>query len=247
MASRPMFDPEGPTLRELLAQGFSSLERGYDLLAPKFEHTPFRTPDALVQKTAEALGPERSVGSALDLCCGTGAGMRALRPLCRELVAGVDLSAGMLREASRQLEGARGSAAISLVRGDVLSLPFRAAFDVATCFGALGHIARKDERRFVRSVASALRPGGRFAFLTTDRLPPWDPARWVAHAFNAGWRVRNALFRPRFVMYYLTFQVPEATALLESEGFGVEVRRGLFGDRYRRIVLVIATRRSDGR
>jgi hypothetical protein len=36
-----MFSPEGPSLRELAVQALSSVEGGYDLLAPKFDHTPF--------------------------------------------------------------------------------------------------------------------------------------------------------------------------------------------------------------
>jgi hypothetical protein len=39
-----MFSPQGPSLRELAMQALSSVEGGYDLLAPKFDHTPFRTP-----------------------------------------------------------------------------------------------------------------------------------------------------------------------------------------------------------
>ena len=39
-----MFSPQGPSLRELAIQALSSVEDGYDLLAPKFDHTPFRTP-----------------------------------------------------------------------------------------------------------------------------------------------------------------------------------------------------------
>lgn len=237
-----MFKPGGPTLRELLVQGFSSLERGYDLLAPRFDLTPFRTPDAVITRTMDALSEQGRVARAIDLCCGTGAGLLGLRPLCTEEVVGVDLSAGMLAQARAATADGPG-APVTLVQGDVLQLPFEREFDVATCFGALGHIAREDEPRFVHSVARALKPGGRFAFVTTDPLPWTSPAALAAHAFNAGWRVRNALFRPKFVMYYLTFTVPEATRLLEAEGFTVEVRRGHFAPKYRRLVLVIATRR----
>jgi hypothetical protein len=42
-----MFYPQGPTLRELAVQALSSTERGYDLLAPKFDYTPFRTPEEI--------------------------------------------------------------------------------------------------------------------------------------------------------------------------------------------------------
>ncbi|MFH9959760.1 class I SAM-dependent methyltransferase [Streptomyces mirabilis] len=91
-----MFTPQGPTLRELAAQALSSVEHGYDLLAPKFDHTPFRTPDAILDAVARALGPIGPFDHGLDLCCGTGAGMEVLSGLCRGRVTGVDISAGML-------------------------------------------------------------------------------------------------------------------------------------------------------
>ena len=65
-----MFDKDGPTLLELAKQALSSTRDGYDLLAPKFDKTPFRTPDVIIEKTFETLG--EPVGSALDVCCGTG-------------------------------------------------------------------------------------------------------------------------------------------------------------------------------
>src|SRR5688500_8468718 len=99
-----MFHPQGPTLRELARQALSSVPRGYDLLAPKFDHTPFRTPDSVLRPALALLGGARSLGSALDLGCGTGAALRHLRPRCRERCVGVDLSAGMLAEAKAQLE-----------------------------------------------------------------------------------------------------------------------------------------------
>jgi hypothetical protein len=39
-----VFSPGGPSVRELAVQALSSVEGGYDLLAPKFGCTPFRTP-----------------------------------------------------------------------------------------------------------------------------------------------------------------------------------------------------------
>src|SRR5256885_206263 len=47
-----MFSPQGRSLRELCIQALSSVERGYDLLAPKFDHTPFRTPQSILGATA---------------------------------------------------------------------------------------------------------------------------------------------------------------------------------------------------
>jgi hypothetical protein len=43
-----MFHPQGPTFWELARQVLSSTERGYDLLAPKFDFTPFRTPEEIL-------------------------------------------------------------------------------------------------------------------------------------------------------------------------------------------------------
>src|SRR5436305_12394193 len=91
-----MFHPQGPTFYELAVQALSSTERGYDLLAPKFDYTPFRTPDWLLQAVMAKLEAEAPFGSALDVCCGTGAAMRLLRPLCRDRVVGLDFSQGML-------------------------------------------------------------------------------------------------------------------------------------------------------
>ena len=89
-----MFHPQGPTVWELLVQGLSSTEQGYDLLAPKFDSTPFRTPEAILGPAMAQLGGPASIATALDMCCGTGAALSHLRPLCRDRVVGIDLSQG---------------------------------------------------------------------------------------------------------------------------------------------------------
>jgi hypothetical protein len=73
-----VFSPQGPCLRELGVQALSSVERGYDLLAPKFDRTPFRTPESILGATADALAGPGPFGTGLDVCCGTGAGLQAL-------------------------------------------------------------------------------------------------------------------------------------------------------------------------
>ncbi|MBC7173612.1 MAG: class I SAM-dependent methyltransferase, partial [Polyangiaceae bacterium] len=168
-----MFHPEGPTLFELARQALSSTERGYDLLAPKFEHTPFRTPDAVLEPVVERLSTRGPYRQILDVCCGTGAAMRLLRPLASTSVVGLDLSANMLEEARKSLAHAPGEAAVELVRGDALAIPFEGRFELVTSFGAFGHIAEADEPRFVASIARALGPGGRFVFVTSEPPPAW--------------------------------------------------------------------------
>jgi hypothetical protein len=54
--------------------------------------------------------------------------------------------------------------------------------------------------------------------------------------------VRNWLVRPPFIMYYLTFLLPQAEDLLRQQGLTVEVRQmGLAGE-YAALRLVIAQR-----
>lgn len=238
-----MFHENGPTFWELAVQALSSTERGYDLLAPKFDYTPFRTPDfvlARVRDHLQSLGP---FAAGLDICCGTGAGMQMLRPLCTDRVVGLDRSVGMLAEARQKVSASQGAAPVEFVRGDALRMPFDAAFDVAVCFGAFGHILVRDEPSFVAQVARALRPGGRFVFVTAAMPPWWSLRYWLARGFNAAMRVRNLIWSPPFIMYYLTFLLPEVQKLLETHGFDVEVREMGFEKPWSALRMVIATRR----
>src|SRR5438270_13636407 len=106
-----MFGPDGPTFTELARQALSSTRIGYDLLAPKFDATPFRTPDALIVPALDLIGDH---DRALDVCCGTGAASRLLRARARRQVVGVDFSEGMLAEAARRTQGAPGRARVSV-------------------------------------------------------------------------------------------------------------------------------------
>jgi len=239
-----MFHPRGPTFWELARQCLSSTERGYDLLAPKFDVTPFRTPDFVLDGLAKCLGEPRSIDAALDLCCGTGAAFRILRPLVRESgrVVGIDFSQGMLDVARRHYPNEPEQPPVELVRGDVLDMQFDREFDLAVTAGSLGHILPRDEPRFVERIFAALRPGGRFAFVTVETPPWWSRRAMLSRAFNAAMRVRNAIHRPPFIMYYLTFLLPDVQRLLERQGFEVAVFDDAFEGRYALLRVVVATR-----
>ncbi|MEU8777964.1 class I SAM-dependent methyltransferase [Streptomyces sp. NPDC048606] len=214
-----MFTSQGPGLRELAVQALSSVERGYDLLAPKFDLTPFRTPDRMLDAVEETLAArEGSFGSGLDLCCGTGAALPLLRRLCRDRVTGVDLSAGMLAEAARA-----HPAGVDLVRADARELPPRLAdsYDLAVSFGAFGHFLPAERPALFSGVHRALRPGGLFAFPIGAPIPPSSPLWWAVAGFDATMRVRNAVWRPPFVMYYRTFPFGPVRADLRAAGFRV--------------------------
>jgi SAM-dependent methyltransferase len=208
--------PEGPGLAELARQALSSTQRGYDLLAPKFESTPFRTPDEVLDATARALRPLGPFASGLDLCCGTGVGVdRVLRRVCAGPVTGVDFSEGMLAEARRTVPDARW------LRADVRALPARDAFDLAVSFGAFGHFLPHERPTLFAQVHDALRPGGLFAFPVAAPPRVGSLPYWTLWGFDAAMRVRNALWYPRFVMYYRRFRLPDVRRDLVAAGFTV--------------------------
>ena len=216
----------------------SSVESGYDLLAPKFDHTPFRTPDRVLDATAGALRPVRSFGAGLDVCCGTGAGMRVLRSLCEGPITGVDFSAGMLAQARQACPAYPARPAYpeaGWVRADVRALPFAGGFDLAVSFGALGHFLPAERPALFAGVYRALGPGGVFAFPIGARLPVTSRWYWALLGFDLAMRVRNALWRPPFVMYYRTCPLHAVRDDLTASGFTVTT-----------VALTAPGRREDG-
>ncbi|GHH72711.1 methyltransferase [Streptomyces sulfonofaciens] len=284
-----MFAPEGPTVRELAVQALSSVERGYDLLAPKFDLTPFRTPDAVLDAVARVLRPLGPFDRGLDLCCGTGAGMDVLAQVCRRSITGLDISAGMLARgragwprarrgpapqpwptaaagpapstgpvqsvrplaAPRPARGAAPTRArVGWVRADAMALPFGAAFDLVVSFGAFGHFLPSARPALFTQVKRVLRPGGRFVFPVVAPARPGSRGYWMLLGFDMAMRVRNAVWRPPFVMYYRTFPPGRVCRELRQAGFGVRVRAlpelGLRPDGSPRCAVIVATL-PDGR
>jgi ubiquinone/menaquinone biosynthesis C-methylase UbiE len=224
-------------VRELARQALSSVEGGYDRLAPKFDHTPFRTPDGMLDATAGALRPFGPFGPGLDVCCGTGAGMRVLRSVGLGQITGVDFSAGMLAQARRAHPDA------GWVRADVRALPFAGAFGLAVSFGALGHFLPGERPALFAGVYRALRPGGVFAFPISAQQPITSSRHWALLGFDLAMRVRNAVWRPPFVMYYRTCPLPAVRNDLTASGFTVTTvpltalgRRGDGSPRYRLVL-----------
>jgi ubiquinone/menaquinone biosynthesis C-methylase UbiE len=210
-----VFSPQGPSPRELAVQALSSVERGYDLLAPKFDHTPFRTPDSVLDATTAGLAPSGPFGDGLDVCCGTGAGMRVLRSLCPGRITGVDFSAGMLAQARDAHPEA------TWVRADARALPFESAFDLAVSFGALGHFLPRERPALFGGIHRALRPGGWFAFPIGASSRLLSVPGLATLGFDLAMRVRNAVWRPPFVMYYRITPLPALRADLTAAGFTV--------------------------
>ncbi len=239
-----MFSPEGPSLRELAVQALSSVEHGYDLLAPKFDHTPFRTPAPLLDAVAAMLRRVGPFDDGLDLCCGTGAGVEVLTKVCQVSVTGVDFSTGMLEVARERVPS--GGPRVSWVRGDARALPFASAFDLVVSFGAFGHFLPRELPGLFDQVHSVLRPGGCFAFPVVAPPRPTSPAYWMLSGFDAVMKARNAVWRPPFVMYYRDFQLGLVGPELERAGFAVDLYAlpefGRRGDGSPRVRMVAARR-----
>lgn len=224
--------PLGPSFAELARQGLSSIEGGYDLLAEKFDASVFRTPDVVLDglQSVLPLGVER----ALDIGCGTGAMLERLQQVSRECV-GIDLSRNMLERAGRVVPAAR------LWRTDFLHTYWENAFDLVTSLGVMGHIPPQSQPEFFRRLFLALRPGGVYLTVVGDlRRRPWVyvPA-WL---FDTAMRVRNLLWKPRFVMYYLSFVLPQAMQTVERAGLRVEIIAGQFPAPFAQLQILRATR-----
>ncbi len=223
---------------ELAQQALSSTEHGYDLLAQKFDVTPFRTPDALLGPFFAHVFSAGPVPRALDVACGTGAQLAHLAPHVTGRLVGVDFSQGMLDEARRRL-GPRPE----LMKLDARRLPFSSEFELVTSAGAFGHFVGEDEALLLDGVSRALVPGGRFVFLTTPMPTARSPVWWAARGFNAVMHLRNALVHPPFIMFYLTFTWPDVKVALERHGFEATARDGLVPGPFSKVVAVTATRR----
>lgn len=244
-----MFTPEGPTLRELAVQALSSVERGYDLLAPKFDRTPFRTPDDLLDAVVQATRPLGPFRTGLDICCGTGAGVGVLRRLCGERVVGVDFSAGMLAAAKDTAgsvlpDDVPDAPATHWVRADARALPLAPVFDLAVSFGAFGHFLPAERPALFAQARAALRPGGLFVFPVPAPPRVGSKLYWALWGFDTAMRLRNLVWRPPFVMYYRTFRLPDVLDELAGAGFTSTVLPlsglGLRPDGSPRCALVVA-------
>jgi SAM-dependent methyltransferase len=113
------------------------------------------------------VGPGDTV---LDAACGPG---NTTRSLVSEvgttgLVVGVDSSATMLAQATRETSTA---APVGYVRADAAELPFGdGSFDAVSCYGAL--YLMDDPFGTLRELIRVLKPGGRIAVLTTCARGP---------------------------------------------------------------------------
>jgi len=96
------------------------------------------------------------------------------------------------------------------------------SFASVVCFTMLHHVPtdRLQDQLFAEAFR-VLRPGGVFAFPVGAPPPVTSRWYWALAGFDLAMRVRNAVWRPPFVMYYRTCPLSAVQGDLTASGFTV--------------------------
>jgi SAM-dependent methyltransferase len=193
------------------------------------------------QTRDEATFLEKVLGSksrVLDVPCGNGRhSVELARRGCR--VTGVDLSSEFINEA-RVAAGVSRNA--DFVHKNIRDLSWESEFDGAFCFGnSFGYLEFGDMTAFVRGVARALKPGGRFVIETgmaaESILPTLKEREWyqindiffaihnryladISCLETEGVFVRDGRSETR-TWWHWVYTVAEIRRMLEGAGFNV--------------------------
>jgi ubiquinone/menaquinone biosynthesis C-methylase UbiE len=138
----------------------------------------------------------------LDMGCGTGKQLAANRPHFPGVgMVGMDLFAGMLRQAQRRGQG------VAWVQADNMAAPFAVgSFHYITNQFSYPHVQNKS--RFFAETYRLLQPDGRFVLTNID---PWSMPGWAIYRyFPAAWALDEQDFLP----------VDRLVAMLEEVGYG---------------------------
>jgi SAM-dependent methyltransferase len=143
---------------------YDAVADGYDVRYRHYDYAEIK------EGVSAFLGDERS-GRVLEAGCGTGYWLRYLAGRAG-LVAGIDVSAGML-------DRAKGGSAV-LIRAAAEQLPWREqSFDRVLCVNALHHFTDRDA--FFREARRVLRPGG--GLMTIGLDPHAGQDRWWVYEY----------------------------------------------------------------
>lgn len=184
---------------------YDEMSRWYDALAEGSEgKLRLRAIDML------CLAPGERV---LEIGCGTGRGLVELARQAEDAqVVGVDVSAGMLREAQRRIMRIGSNSGIGIVRADGLNLPFPTAnIDIAFLSFALELFEEDQREALMGEIWRVLRPGGRLGVVALavgnnglmERAYQWAHRRFPQvidcrpiplerEVEQAGWRITTA-------------------------------------------------------
>jgi SAM-dependent methyltransferase len=134
----------------------------------------------------------RLEGPLIDVGCGTG------EHVLMAAAAGIDATGIDIAPTAIRLAGAKATERglqATFVVGDALAMDFGVRFTTALDCGCFHTFDDGDRARFVASVATVVRPGGRYFLLCFSDAEPgdWGPRRVstdeIEAAFRAGWTV----------------------------------------------------------
>jgi ubiquinone/menaquinone biosynthesis C-methylase UbiE len=149
----------------------------YDQIAPKYDLRYGAQEYGGVASLLRSLTQDPAAERILEVGCGTAHWVAHLRP-SSDYVYGLDLSAGMLRQADQALHHC-------LVCGEASRLPFAdSVFDLIFCVNAFHHFG--DRRGFFSQAAHSLRSGGRLAIIGMD--PHTGKDDWYLYHYFEGTR-----------------------------------------------------------
>jgi 2-polyprenyl-6-hydroxyphenyl methylase/3-demethylubiquinone-9 3-methyltransferase len=178
-----------------------------------------------------AAGPGRRILKGLHcLDIGCGGGLVA-EPLARlgGTVTAIDPAAGNIAAAHLHAEGAGLDIDYRATTAENLAAT-GATFDLITCLEVIEHVP--NQKAFVATIASLLKPGGLVVFSTLNRTPKSYALAIVGAEYVLGWVPRGTHDWQKFVTISELTEYCTATGLdcLESEG----VIYDIIQDRWRR-------------
>lgn len=144
--------PTNNDRKKMIQQGFDTVSSGYDHPALSF-----------FPETAKRLVEHLQLNSTdnlLDVCTGTGVvALTAAKELTQGQVTGIDLSSGMLQQATKKA-AEKNLTNVEFKQMDLDDLPMEdSAFDVATC--SFGLFFLEDMTRGLQNITDKVKPGGK--------------------------------------------------------------------------------------
>lgn len=137
------------------------------LFAIEDRHFWFRTRNTIIAALADQLTTALPSGyRVLEVGCGTGNVLRALKQTCRRgIVIGMDLFAEGLHYAQQRSDA-------QLLQGDMRAPPFAAQFEVIGLFDVLEHLP--DDRQVLTDLHKMLAPGGALLLTVPAHMSLWS-------------------------------------------------------------------------
>src|SRR6516165_2211537 len=148
------------------------MDTDYDRIAQQYQRAKLQPWRAHIERyTLLRLVGDVAGKTVIDLACGEGYYTRELRRRGAARVVGVDLSQGMI--ALAEAEEARAPLGIEYRVGDARKLDVSGQFDLVFAAYLLNYAHTAEElTQMCRTVANALKPGGRFVTANSNPAEP---------------------------------------------------------------------------